>query len=184
MKTQLMDEATKAAYAGRAMDPQVFPAADGGWTLYAGSYTLTARRLRQMLLLLLVLVGLLLAPGRAQAQAGCIEDFDHHNPITSPYFSRLQSSGKVWVQASTGSVIVAVRIRECGKYLIGIWRNGTFTTHFLTSWGYVTAQVTGFVRSAWSKVLMRSLWIILVPCPGTWLGHPDAWTRPCPGRTS
>ena len=189
MKTRLMDEAMRAARHGRRMDASVFPAADGGWTLFSGQRTLTARRTRWWLLLALVLAGMLLIPARASAAptagGNCIEDFDHHNPTASPYFARLTTAGKIWVQASTGSIVAAVMISECGRYLIGIWRNGVFTTHFLTSWGYVLAQATGFLRSSWSKVLIRSAWLILVPCPGTWLGHPNAWTRPCPaGGTS
>jgi len=142
------------------------------------------------LVIVLIVLAFWISTSRAEAaalpQAGsaCIDAFDHHAPAASPYFSRL-FSGTVWVQKLTGTVIAAVRIPECGQYLIGIWRNGRFTTHFLTSWGYITAQAAGMMRSAWSAVKISTILFIIVPCPGMMMSDPAAFARPCPsGGTS
>lgn len=136
---------------------------------------------RRWLILLVVLILLSLIPASSQAaeqaaplQTGCDEWFDHHDPNLSPYFERL-FSGKVWTEAATGSVIAAVWVAECRRYLIGIWRNGYFTTHFLASWGYIINQLRGFVGTSWGRVWISSPLFILTPCPGTW-----SFTCPCP----
>lgn len=118
-------------------------------------------------------------PGPAPSQAGtlCVSDFNHHDAGKSPYLARI-TSGKVWGLVSTGDVIAAVWIAECGKYLIAIYRGGQFTTHFLTSWGYVMAQVAGMKVRTWATVTVASLWFVIVPCPGTW-----STVRPCPAPT-
>lgn len=106
----------------------------------------------------------------------------HHTLGWSKYWGLLTSGGTVKVFPSTGDVIAFVRIAECGgRYLIAFWRGGQWATHFMTSWGYVQAQIVGATASSWASVIVqRAFLLILTPCPGTWLGHPDAFTRPCP----
>ena len=106
-------------------------------------------------------------------QANCNSTFDHHKPDASPYLARI-ASGKVWASKLTGDVIAAVWIAECGKYLIAIYRGGYFNTHFLTSWGYVKAQVAGMIVRSWATVTLRSFWFIAVPCRDL------SFVRPCP----
>ncbi len=172
----IIREMRRSAETGQPMDRTQLPA---GWSFSTPTFYLDAQVLWRWLLLLVVLASLLFVPARSQAAGKCDDTFDHHT-TASPYFQRLMTEGRVWTEGITSSVIAAVWIAECGRYLIGIWRNDRFVTHFLTSWGYIINQLRGFTRVTWGDVLVRSWWIILVPCPGTWMGHPNAWTRPCP----
>lgn len=179
-REMLLQEMRKSAETGQPMDRARLP---GGWSFSTPTFYVDAHAFWQCVLILMVLLGLLFVPARGHAAplaSGCDDAFEHHSPATSPYFDRL-FSGRVWTDAKTGSVIAAVWIAECGRYLIGIWRNGRFTTHFLASWGYVLNQLRGFARIGWGDVLVRSWGMFLfVPCPGTYGVGPNAWARPCP----
>lgn len=113
-------------------------------------------------------------------QINCNDGFDHHDLSTNPYASRI-TSGRVWRNLLTQSIIGAVWIKECGKYLIYIVRNGTFRSAFLVNQGYLNSQIAGFKATTWANVrLINWLFFIIVPCPGTWNTLP-----PCPnGETS
>ena len=189
MNNQLWHAMHDSARTGKALDPSHMP---DGWSIQGPRLYLDARILTRFLLLIAVVLALTLIPARSyameqEAPAKCNDWFDHHSIQNSPYFSRLLN-GIVWAQKKSGTIIAAVYIAECGKYLIGIWRRGGFRTHFLTSWGYVLGQAGNLGKGAltsWNQLLVRSWWLILVPCPGTYMGHKDAWTRPCPtGKVS
>lgn len=183
-RNALEKEMRRSAFTGQRMDF----AGMSGWSLSTRSRWIDEHVILRWVLLLAVLTALALIPASSQAAtsadvtsggSSCSDGFDHHNPAGSPYFDLL-FTGKVWTEPKTGSVIAAVWIAECGRWLIGIWRNGYFTTHFLASWGYIINQLRGFVGASWTGVLLRSATFILIPCPGMYMGHPDAWVRPCP----
>ena len=122
-----------------------------------------------IVLILSMLVAPAYASGNTDAnvatqQAPCNDTFDHHSVDASPYFNML-SSGKVWNKGL--DFIAAVYVADCGRYLIGIWRGGQFTTHFLASWDYVINQARGFARSSWAKLMAVWLLYIVLPCPGS-----------------
>ena len=93
----------------------------------------------------------------------------HHTAGWSQYWPTLMEKGTVKAFKATGDVIAFLRISECGgKYLIAIYRGGKFTTHFITSWGYVQAQIAGAVAASWASVTFLTMFMIFWPCPGYW----------------
>lgn len=183
---EVMQAAMKAAYTGETVNFAEIVKTEGFVITY-GEDRLLMKVAGAVLILLLVLALLVGSVLNAEASAGppvvegCVEDFDHHNPATNPYFDRLFSGGTVFVHKALNSVIIFVKIRECGqRYLIGFWRNGTFTTAFLANWGYVQSYTAGFVKTVLSRVQVASIFFVVAPCPGTW----TEFQRPCSGGGS
>jgi len=146
-----------------------------------------ARRWARWLLTVLLSLALVVAvlPARAQAAPaphggvglydGCGE-FDHHRP-TRWLYQAIRNPTKSWYNPDTQDAIIAYWAAKCARWLIVIFRDGQFRTHFWASWRYIIRQVA---RGAMQRVSgaavaaavrFRATIILLVqPCQG-WIQY-------------